>query len=491
MLLTFGEYLPDLPPFENPGLITAKNVIPRNTSYAQFLDLVENYGALTARCQGGFAARDTDGTTFNFAGDATKLYSLASSAWDDVSGATYSTGSDQRWFYTQYGRRVIATNFANNMQSYVMGTSTDFADLGGSPPKARYLDTVKDFVMIGNVNDTVDGAVPNRVQWCALGDPTDWTPDEATQSDYQDLDAAKGWVTQVVGGEYATIFQERAITRATYSGSPLIFTFDEVETGRGTQAPGSVVKVGGYIFYLGQEGFYLFNGQASEPIGSGKVDKTFFADLDQNYYDRLSSVADPINKLIFWAYPGSGNTGGRCNKILMFNYSPNASKRWATAEVDTEVLFNSLAQGYTLDGLDSVNSSLDALPYSLDSRLYTGNQSVLSAFSSNHKLAAFTGSALAARLETGEAQLVPGKRSQIAKVKPYVDGTSATTTVTMGTRNKRSEAISYGSALSLNSSGEAPMRANAFYHSLRLDIAGGFDYAQGVELTMANQTGAR
>ena len=492
MFLKFGEYLPDLPALNNPGMVTAKNVLPKTDSYGQFPSLVSSYDALTARCQGAFSARDADGTAFNFAGDASKLYNLISSAWDNASKVGgYTTGNTERWFYTQYGRRVLATNFADAIQSFTMGTSSDFSDLTGSPPKARYITTVKDFVLLGNINDSVAGVVPNRVQWSGLGDPTTWTPSAATQSDYQDLDSAAGWVMQVVGGEYGTVFQERAINRMTYVGSPLVFQFDAVEQGRGTQAPASVVKVGGFIFYLGLEGFYVFNGQTSEPIGAGKVDKTFYSDLDQNYLDRISGIADPINKLIFWSYPGSGNTGGRANKMLTFNYAPNAQKRWSYAEVDCETLVNSLAPSYTLDGLDSISGSLDALPYSLDSRLYTGNQSALSAFNSNHKLANFTGTALDAVLETGEAQLNPAGRTNITKIKPSVVGTNAVSTIQLGTRNVRTEAQTYSTAVSLNSTGEAPVRSNAFYHSIRTNITGGFDDAQGLDLTIANAIGMR
>ena len=45
-------------------------------------------------------------------------------------------------------------------------------------------------------------------------------------------------------------------------------------------------------------------------IGGQKVDKWFYADLDQNYLHRITGTIDPINKLFFWSYPGAGNSGG-------------------------------------------------------------------------------------------------------------------------------------------------------------------------------------
>jgi hypothetical protein len=479
MLIEFGEYLPDLPSLGNPGLVTAKNVLPRENSYDQFPGLSELYDALSVRCYGAFGTRDVDGNAFNFAGDDTNLYNLQAGVWTDVSGATYATPSDGFWRFTQYGRNVMATNYGNAIQNWLMGTSSAFANLGGSPPKARYITTVKDFVLLGNIDDAVDGAVPNRIHWSALGDPTDWTPDAATQSDFRNLDASKGWVTQVVGGEYFTVFQERAISRGSYVGSPIVFQVDEVESGRGTQAQGSVAKFGNLLPYLGLDGFYIHNGQSSEPIGAGKVDKTFYADLDQNYYYRITSIIDPINKLYMMAYPGAGNTAGRPNKIMIFNFSPNARKRWAYAEVDTDVIFPFVSPGYTLDELDAFGN-MDTLAFSLDSRVWTGNSSILAAFNSNKKLATFTGDALSAILQTGEVNLLAGYRALVTLLKPLITGASAAVTMNTITRNTRQESQTVSSPISLNGTGNAPCRSNAFYHGFRANISGGFDEAQGI-----------
>jgi hypothetical protein len=200
--------------------------------------------------------------------------------------------------------------------------------------------------------------------------------------------------------------------------------------------------------------------------------------LDDSYLHRITSVIDPTNKLYIVSYPGTGSSDGTPNKLIIYNY---AEDKWSTGEIEIEHLASSRAQGYTLESLDSVNSSIDALPYSLDSRLWAGGTVNLSAFNTSHKLATFTGSNLAARLETGEAQLIPGKRTFVQSVRPMVDG--GTLTVTLGTRNRINDSVTYGSAVSQNTWGECPVRANARYHRARVDIAAGgsWTHAQGVD----------
>lgn len=492
MLVPFAEWTPDLPSYGNPGANIAKNVIPAGIHYEQLPGLTIYSNALTARPQGAFAGRDIDGTVYNFAGDATKLYKRSAATYSDVSrlaGGAYSTGTDEQWNFTQFGRNVYATNFNDVIQSFTMGSSANFAALAGSPPQARYLAIVKnDFLVLANLSTAT-----YRVQWSPQGNPAGtWGTDPATLADSQDLSSEWGYIRQIVGGEYGTIFQERAITRMTFVGSPLAFVFDQLETNKGTQAPGSVCKIGNAIFYLGLDGFYMFNGQSSEPIGANKIDKTFFADLDQNYMDRIRTVSDQRKMLVYLSYPGSGNVGGRPNKLLIFNYSPNAQRRWTQAEIDTEVLCASIADGYTLDSLDSLSGSIDALTASLDSEIYTGGQFSLAAFDSNNKLNYFNGNALTATIETTEVQPNTGGRTELIEARPIIEGNSSTViTLTPLHRTKLTDSYTTDSTISLNTSGTFPMRTNDMFHRLRLSIAGGFTNASGIDVLKASKTGHR
>ncbi len=493
-MIEIGEWLPDLPALDNPGVLDAKNVLPFGKSYQSFPSLSVFSSAITARCQGAFSARDKDGNAYNFFGDASKLYQISSGTTpsDASKVGGYTTAADENWEFAQFlGNEIIATNFADTMQSYVMGTSSVFADVTGTPPKARHVGVVRDFLVVGNTFDGSDGNVPNRVRWAGIGTSTSWTVSATTQADYNDLAGDGGWVKKVVGGEIGTIFQERGIWRMTYVGSPNVFQFDKVEDNRGTLASGSVVKASNMIFYLGLDGFYIFDGQRSLPIGADKIDKTVLNELDTTYCNRITAVADPDNKLIFWAYAATGNTSGLSNKVLIYNYAPNAKTRWAYAEPgNIEVLWQSIATGYTLDGLDTVSSSIETLGFSLDSRVWTGDNRLLSAFNSDHKWANFTGTALDAQVDTRETSLTPGKRTKISRVRPVIDG-SGTITVQVGERNKQNEDETFGAATSVTTSGDVPVRSNARYHRFRLNVSGGFNHIQGIDVTKSTSGGDR
>lgn len=494
MRIKFGEYLPDQPDLDNPGLTEAKNCIPAGASYISFPSQSVYSNALTARCQGAVSTKDRDGNTVNFAGDASKLYKSSAGTYSDVSLAGgYTTGSEENWHFTRFGDRLIATNFADNPQTYTLSSSSNFANLT-TAVKARYCTTINNFLVLGNTFDSTDNNVPHRVRWSALDDPTDFTVSATTQSDFQDLDASDGWVRQVVGGEYGVVFQENAISRMDYVGSPAVWEFRTVERNQGTSSPYSVVKVGNQIFYYDNNrgGFFVFDGSRSYPLSENKVSRTFKANLDESYLTRIYGTYYPDLQIVLWAAPTTGNTSGRANQILIYNYSPNAVTRWTYCDgLDLEFIYNSMSEGYTLDGLDALGYNMDNLPFSLDSRVWTGENFLFSGFNSDHKQVNFSGTAATALFETGEFQPNPGQRTQVTRLRPLVDGTSATVTLQLGTRNNQTESVTWGNAISVDQIGEFQTRTNARYFRARLNISGGFNFAQGLEALEVSAAGRR
>jgi hypothetical protein len=490
-LITFGPYLPDQPDL-NGGTTVALNVLPRTAgSYGPIGALASISDALSTRPYGANAFRASDGNVYTFCGDVQDLFKLTAATWGNVSksSAAYTVASDDHWEFVKYGEVVIAVNgFTDAPQAYTMGTSTKFADLGGSPPSARHAAVINNFVVLANLS----GAV-NRLHWSALDDPTDWptigsADAAAKQSDRQDLptgDAIQA-ITGAIGGSDGAVFCEKTIYRMQYDGPPHVFSILPIEEGRGALGQNSVVNVGPFAFYLGEDGFYRFTGSQSVNIGDQKVDKEFFSDFDTAYPHRVYGVADPINKIVAWAYPGSGNSAGRPNKIIWYNW---AIDRWSLAEIDVEYFYSDLAIGSTLDELDTFGN-LDTLPASLDSRIWTGGSLVLSAFDTTFKLSRFTGANMAATIETQETEAgsllnLPNHRMMIDGIRPYVD-TDTVSDVTVGLKYRESPGTSLTTdgPNAVDADGEAHFTRSTRYARAQVVIGSGatWTHAQGIDI---------
>ena len=488
-LVEFGTYLPDRPVVGTAGASVARNVVPHtDRSYGPFRSLGSSSNALTARCQGAIAVRASDGAIHHFAGDAAKLYKLASTTWSNVSKVGgYSVGTDDFWAGVNFGDRVIMTNVTDAIQSYVIGSSTLFSDLAAAAPKAKHIAKVEPgFVVVGNTNDPGDGLRPGRIWWCAQEDPTSWpTPGTAAaaavQSDYQDL-AIGGGVQQIIGaigGASMAIFMESAIYRGDYTGDSRIFQFQDIERARGTPAPLSVINIGPFALYLGEDTFARFDGAQSTPIGALQFNRTFFNDANPDFYERITSAADTTRTLAFWAYCSNDATTGIPDRLLVYNWLLDRS---AIVHIDTEILFRSFSQGLTLEDLDVLYSNLEAInPLSLDSRAFAGGRLLLSAFNTSHQMGSFEGTNLAATLETNDFD-GQGQRQYVGGIRPQVDAASGVTCA-VGYRDTMAATPSYTTATSPATDGICYSHVSARYVRARVSIAAGtaWTHAIGVE----------
>lgn len=486
--MAFGEWLPDAAPFENPGCTIAENVIPFGPNgYRPFKGLTAYSSAMDARCQGAVSVSGSDGFTYTYMADASKLYRLVDTTPTDSSkSGGYTLAADEFCDFLKFDNTILAAMPGNAVQGMTIGGAT-FADQFTSTlkPQCRVMARGGRFLLLGNTSESGTD-YPTRVRYGQIDSLVNMDELSSAQSGYRDIDADGGWIRRMISGTFVTIFQERLIQKATYAGPPAVWRFDVVEKNRGTIAPYSVIQLGRLLFYIAHDGFYIFDGQESHAIGDLKVNKFFWDNTDPLLFFRITGAIDTANQLVMWAYCSDAGVSNP-DKILMYHWP---SGWWAYATLTTEYLFDDLSKGVTLDGLDAVSSSVDALAYSLDSRYWTGGVRQVGAFSSSHILSTFTGTTLAARIETSVRQLFPGKRAKVRGVHVLVDG--GTPTVAMATAARLNDTFTFGSAVSQRAEGYVPLHGTAAYHQFQFNQAAGqtWGVAQGLR-PIAAPTGYR
>lgn len=489
-IIPVPEWLPDQ--FEDgsgtPNDNVIQNVVSEADFYVPWPSLTVLTGETGQRPRGAIGAIDTTRNGFDYAGDIRNLYRLVSLSWVKATNVTlsatysYSTSTDQWWEFEQWGNTVLATNGFNPVQEITLG-SANFVDLAGTPPVAYHMAIIKDFVMLGNLSGN-----PQRVQWCAINNTHSWTVDAATQADFQDLPGDGGHVQKIIGGNVATIFQERAIWMAQYIGSPAIFSFGNGPVVRniGLYAPQSAAAFGGTVFFLAEGGFYRIDAGTVTAIGRDKIDNAFFNDLDTAWKHFIQATVDPVRKLYLLTYPGVGNVGGIPNRILAYNWETG---RWTLIDESATVLWRHVSTPYTLEALDGISTSLDALPASLDSPLWAGGEINLAAFNLLNRTALFNGTAKDGLITIPEFAPFDGRRGKITRVRPLVDNNAAS--VTPLTRNRLADARTIGTEVSQNTSGDCPIRVNAGYVSFRINTTGEFKRVRGLEILEVADAGTR
>jgi hypothetical protein len=478
MRVLFGKLQSDQPDLLNGDLEEAENCIPYITSYGPFPEPVGYSTAAPAVVRGAYSTKDLSGTVFTVVATEGQLYKESSTALNDISRtASYTTANDgPNWEFETFGNTVIAANGADPLQVYTIGTSTQFLNqsASASAPIARHIAVVRDFLFTGHQPN-----LENRVQWSRINNPLRFGVSQRFQSDYQDLPGTDQIIKKVTGGDFAAIMTNTSVWRATYVGSPIIFRFDEVARNVGCYASGSAARYQNLTFFLSDSGMYVFDGQSCSPIGIEQVDDVILSEINLTYLHRVTSTIDPVNRLYLMAYPSTASTDGTCNRIAIYSW---AKQRWSFASEAIEVLFNHMTSGYTLEGLDALGT-LDNLAFSLDSSAYQGGLSALSCVNSLHQIARFTGSAKTARFTTGEAELVTDSRAFVRSLRPLVQGNSSTSvSIQVGGRDRLVDTVSWTNASVMNATGTCPVRSNARYQRLKMEVSGGFDRVIGSEV---------
>ena len=467
--LKFEEWLPDQPAIAGQ-LLEAKNVYPVSIGYAPFNSAEDFSNAASENLNSIFAGKFGDEVKL-FAGGETKLFQFDSTNLNmlDVSKAGgYS--SLHYWKFTQFGKVVLATNNSTPIQAWTMGTSSAFADLSASAPTAKYVTVVRDFVFAAHLGTTE----PSKVIWSDINDETNWVSGTTSQSDYQILPDG-GNITGMTGGEFALIFLEKAIYRATYSGSPLFFQFDAISRGLGCFAGNSIAQYGATSFFLADDGFYMCDGNIVTGIGVEKIDRYFFSDCDLTDLETMSTAVDPIKKLVVWNY--SNVDGGR--SILVYNFKLN---KWSRVETDTTVVGQASTVGTTLEGLAAIYPNLDTIPASLDDRLWVGGK-FLFAGARDDKIIVFTGSQYNSEIIT--ADIETGYNSVVSLVRPQID--NGTADVSVASRRELNDNIQFGTAVSTTQEGRANFRSSGRFHRFKVIPTGNWTNAISIDVETKNQ----
>jgi hypothetical protein len=388
--------------------------------------------------------------------------------------------STDQWRFEQFGDYMVAVQGNTAPQVFDLGSGTAFEDLAGSPPNARYVAVVGRFLILAGLIST-----PNRVQWCALDDITEWTPGTSFAG-YYDLPDG-GIARGVAGGEFGLVCQESVIRRLTYvPGATPAFQIERITEDLGLLGPYSIARAGNRVFFVTQIGFYEYSpGGGLKNIGKEKVDRSFLETLDVASLQLLIGASDPANTRVFWGY--KTGSGDQFNKMIGYDY---VLERWSPPlDIAGDYLAPLVRPGITLENVDTLfGNDIDALTFSLDS-IQSALTSRIAAFNSDHELCFFGGPNLEATLETPE-QSLEGRRVRVKGLEPRTD--AATVYGSVRYRSNAQSTLQQSAETLVNTHGMCPQNIDTKLVRGRARIPAGtnWTFIMGVEPVFA-QTGKR
>lgn len=248
--------------------------------------------------------------------DTVERYNVGTAAWVDITG-TALTGTTFDLIDTAVpllsGNTILCiTNGIDSIRKWTSSGNT--ANLGGSPPKAKFIQEFNSYLVCANITGGVD--ISQRVQWCDTGDPEEWADGNAGFVDLID-DGEDITGLSLFGGNIC-IHKKTAIYLGTLISTNEIFRFDRKNTEIGTVANGSIVNLPtGEQIFLALDGLHVFNG-AYAPLIESPINDEIREIINPPYASKAWGLLVPEEKEVWIGIPTGSETVG--NIVYKFNY---------------------------------------------------------------------------------------------------------------------------------------------------------------------------
>jgi len=287
-----------------------------------------------------------------------------------------------------------------------------------------------------------------------------------------------GAITGIAGGEYGLVFQDSAIHRFSYVGSPAIFQRDKISDGIGCVANGALATFGRMTFFLSPRGFYVISDGGLQPIGDQKINDTFWAAYSRaDVTNGIRCVIDPKRTLVIWSMP---------DRLWVYNWTLD---RWTDIAVPGLLgLSTGINASVSLEGVDTLYpSGLESVPYSLDDPIFLGGDPLLTVAKSDNAIYAFGASTtLPATLTFATLEPFKGRAARIRRARLGSDATSGVT-LSIGASGRLGDSLATTSASVTTTDGYIPIRVSDQFVRFQLDFASGttWSYATALDFDMA------
>ena len=493
MFIPFSNWQPDSNPIAQEVLTDpTNNLVPTTRGYrgANAFYNVTAQTSLSATAVGMWYARRVDNTNLLFGGTPTNIYIRSGGGWTANTSVTISAVS--RWQFAQYGNLTFAG--AKETQSMVTD-STTFTSVGTgltSMPRFAIIDTINEFVMLGNVTTSITysilGAItvqPGDYQdrwWCSgIGNPLTWNPDLATQ-------ATTGRLTDVPGkltagrarGDRFAFYKQRGIYLGTNTSVPFVWEWSLISAEIGTFGQQCIVPVGNFHYFVGNSDFYIFDGQQAHPIGQG-IREWFFSRMNKKYADMIWGEHDQYNKLIYWWYPGPTSSDGTLNEFVVYQYQTN---KWGRGQSTMRAASAFFVDALTWDQL-WVGYKFDPVPNTtFDSAVFQAESFVPVFFDEENRLSTLHGPHMPGTMVTtfgGD----DAKASLLRRIRSRWITTPTTAVLTPSRLMRQGESATEGTPRTMQNA-RWDFTQNARWHKVKIDTTGNWE-TSGIDVEILSR----
>jgi len=181
-------------------------------------------------------------------------------------------------------------------------------------------------VAYGSTTQNVDNAIggyqdPLLVRWCDQDDYLNWSIDTTNQVGSARIPRGSEIVGGIQGPNQALLFTDAGVWSMTYTGQPLVFTFNEIGGGSGLIAQHAIAVLQDRVFWMGFNNFYFLAGGSVEALPCTVWDDVY-QDLDVANQHKCWAWAVSSFSEVWFFYPSANDATGECSRYVKLSVGP-------------------------------------------------------------------------------------------------------------------------------------------------------------------------
>jgi hypothetical protein len=210
----------------------------------------------------------------------------------------------------------VAGNGDGRLLEWQLGASADAVEISNAPQDCLGLVVTEERFLFA----LGAGGNPRKIAFSDQENNTVWTAAATNQAGDIEL-ATAGQIMQGIRTRGQTlILTDIDAHTARYIGPPFVYGFDRVGTACGAVSRKAAVDVDVGVFWMGQNGFFTFNGNTVTDLPCAVHDYVF-GDFDRNQQSQVWAWSNTEYDEIWWFYPSANSQ--IIDRYVSFNYNEN------------------------------------------------------------------------------------------------------------------------------------------------------------------------
>jgi hypothetical protein len=228
------------------------------------------------------------------------------------------------WSLDNWGEYLVAcSNADGKLYEWQLNTANPAAVIANAPTNNSGLMVTEERFLFA----LGAGGVPRKVQWCDREDNTLWTPDTTNEAGDIELQTSGQIMAGVRTRGQALILTDIDAHSANYIGPPFVYGFERVGTSCGLAARLAAVNTDAGVFWMGQNGFFNYNGTTVQEIPC-EVQDYVFTDINRAQISKCWAMQQGQFGEVWWFYPSSGST--EIDRYVAYDFKEG---HWMTGEL--------------------------------------------------------------------------------------------------------------------------------------------------------------